>query len=52
MASQVLFCAGCNAKYQAKSADPGKTYKCPRCGEPLKLAQREKGAETDGALDP
>ncbi len=36
MAEQILCCEGCNVRYKAKGARPGKTYKCPRCGQVLK----------------
>ena len=36
MPQQLLYCAGCNANFKAKSYDPNKTYPCPKCKQPLK----------------
>ena len=51
MAEPVLFCPGCNLKYRAKKYDPAKTYKCPKCGQPLADASAAGAVGTDGALD-
>ena len=36
MAEQLLYCAGCNASFKAKSYDANKTYPCPKCKQPLR----------------
>ena len=43
MATQVLHCAGCNVNFRAKTYDPAKTYKCPKCAGRLQPQADAKG---------
>lgn len=37
MTTRVLECAGCSSKLKAKAELAGKTVKCPRCGQPIRI---------------
>ena len=45
MATQVLHCPGCNVNFRAKTYDPAKTYKCPKCGGRLHTQAAGKGGD-------
>ena len=51
MAEELLYCAGCNANFKAKSYDPNKTYPCPKCKQPLKLKGEADASASGVALD-
>jgi len=51
MAVQLLYCAGCNANFKAKSYDPSKAYPCPKCKQPLKLKGEADASASGVALD-
>ena len=51
MAKELLYCAGCNANFKAKSYDPKKTYPCPKCKQPLKLKGEADASASGVALD-
>ena len=51
MAECVLHCAGCNVNFRAKTYDPNRDYKCPKCGGRLKPKAEAEAAPDAASLD-
>ena len=51
MEIRILECAGCNVKYRVRGTVPGKTYRCPKCIQPLSEPEPKDGQEKTYTLE-
>ena len=51
MVVNILECAGCNVKYRVRGAKAGKTYKCPKCTQPLTEPEPKRAQAGQDTLD-